>query len=522
MKEKCPDIDTSSKTIEIDTKAVNYEDFDISSLEKEYRKRIEEFQKRLKNKKKEEFKNVKISTENPDSKIELEYEKNQHRPVFQMDEPLYKSHLGVIIAFFLIIIITLIIVLFISNHYSKANLSTNENINNKKISKSKIIYLDSRFQLINEMHNFTKEELKNITVHNLTSQLYIDLCLQGILINKNIKNLKLSKSPKISVIKPIFNVFDSLKYLNYSLRSIQNQNFTDIEIIIIDDASNDNNQTINYVKKFQKEDPRIKLLINEKERGLLYTICKGILSAKGKYIMELDQDDLFTYGTLFSDLYKEAEKNNLDIISFWGIREKNRYKIIEPQHENIKLGKIIEDKSALIRLSYRKQVLYFLETGMIWNKFVKREVYQKTVHEIGEKYYNRYLFTHEDSILVFMMYRQAKRVKEYRRYGHLKYLHNTSISSEETLTKNKDQYCYEYLTYFDAIIELSGNDVMDKKYAALDFTKRYMEMKDMIGKKNKEFALSVAKKYLNNKYIPLMFINEIKRIYNEILNLKVE
>ncbi len=139
MKEKCPDIDTSSKTIEIDTKAVNYEDFDISSLEKEYRKRIEEFQKRLKNKKKEEFKNVKISTENPDSKIELEYEKNQHRPVFQMDEPLYKSHLGVIIAFFLIIIITLIIVLFISNHYSNAILSTNEIINNKKISKSKII-----------------------------------------------------------------------------------------------------------------------------------------------------------------------------------------------------------------------------------------------------------------------------------------------------------------------------------------------------------------------------------------------
>lgn len=50
--------------------------------------------------------------------------------------------------------------------------------------------------------------------------------------------------------------------------------------------------------------------------------------------MELDQDDLFTYGTLFSELYNDAEKNNLDIISFWGIREKNRYKIIKPEYES--------------------------------------------------------------------------------------------------------------------------------------------------------------------------------------------
>ena len=46
---------------------------------------------------------------------------------------------------------------------------------------------------------------------------------------------------------------------------------TDIEIIIIDDASNDNNQTANLVKKFQEEDPRIKLLMKmEKVYYILY------------------------------------------------------------------------------------------------------------------------------------------------------------------------------------------------------------------------------------------------------------
>ena len=367
------------------------------------------------------------------------------------------------------------------------------------------------------MHNFTKEEISVINVNNLSDQLYVDLCLQGILLNKN---FKLSDSPKISIIKPIFNSNNTIKYLNYSLRSIQNQDLTDIEIILIDDASKDYNETINVVKKFQEEDPRIKLLINEKEKGLLYTVCKGILNSKGKYIMELDQDDLFTYGTLFSELYNEAEKNNLDLISFWGIGEKNRYKIIKPYYENIKKGKIIEDKLSRIKLSYRYKVDNFKETGMVWNKFIKREVYQNTVKKIGEKYYDKYIFTHEDTILVFMMYREAKRVKEYRRFGHLKFLHDESISSAKTLKKNKEQFCYEILTYLDAIFELSENDKFDKGYAAIDFIKRYPIMKDNLTKKNKEMAITIARKYLNCDYIPLSFINNIKEIYNEINNIK--
>ena len=48
MKEKCPDIDTSSKTIEIDTKTENYHDLDILSLEKEYEKRKKEYEKERK------------------------------------------------------------------------------------------------------------------------------------------------------------------------------------------------------------------------------------------------------------------------------------------------------------------------------------------------------------------------------------------------------------------------------------------------------------------------------------------
>lgn len=512
MKEKCPDIDTSGKNLEENSEIKNYYDLDIESLEKEYEKTKNEYEKKQLEHK-ELFKKVNISNNNNlNSKIEKDYEKTHHKSIYEISEPLYKSYFGVIIAIILIILCIIGIIIFITSHFS--NIKPNNITNNDDLN------YDNRFQILHRFHNFTKDEIFYLKVDNLTEQLYVDLCLQGILLNKN--KFELSKNPKISIIKPVFHSFNSLYYLNYSLRSIQNQNLTDIEIIIIDDASNDNNQLINLVKKFQEEDPRIKLLINEKERGLLYTICKGILNSKGKYIMELDGDDLFTYGTLFSELFDEAEKNNLDIISFWGTKEKNRYTILKDNYENIKRGEIIEDKFSRIKLSYRLKVGFFQETGMVWNKFVKREIFQNSVKKIGEKYYGKYIFTHEDSILVFMMYREAKRVKEYRRFGHFKFLHDESISSAKTLKKNKDQYCYEYLTYFDFIFEFSENDKNDKYYAAKDFATRYHDMKTMIGSKNKDLAISIAHKYLNCKYIPLSLINQIKEIYYEILNKKVD
>ena len=514
MEQKCPDIDTSSKNLEPEEKITNYQDLDLFSLEKEYEKTKKEFEEENESTKNSIFKKTKISNDNmTNSNIEMEYEKRHKPSLYETDEPLYKSYFGVIIAFIIIIVFIIIIIALILNHFSKTNLN-NEKKDKVKILKDKPIYKNKIFQFISEMHNFTSKEISEIEVTNLTDQLYVDMCLQGILANKKKNNFKLSDSPKISIIKPVFN---STKYLNYSLRSIQNQNLTDIEIIIVDDASNDNNETINLVKKFQNEDPRIKLLTNENPKGLLYTICKGVLNSKGKYIMELDQDDLFTYATLFSELYDLAEKNNLDIISFWGIQEKNRYKIIKSDYENKKLGPILNDKLSLIKLSYRNKVKNFLELGMVWNKFVKREVFQNAVNKLGERFYGKYIFTHEDYIIIFMIYRQANRVKEYRRFGHLKFLHSESISSEKSLEKNKEQFFYDYLVYTDVVYELSTNYTMDKNFAALDFINRYKEMKHLVNSKNKELLLSIVKKYLNCKYIPLSEITKIKEIYYEIL-----
>ena len=133
--------------------------------------------------------------------------------------------------------------------------------------------------------------------------LFINNCINDTLIDK--EKYPLVENPKISAIMPIYN---GGKYLHYSLRSIQNQKMKDIEIILIDDCSTDNTLTI--IEKYMKEDERIRLIKNFENRKILYSKSIGVLNSKGKYIIELDQDDIFIRDDVFDILYHEAEKDN--------------------------------------------------------------------------------------------------------------------------------------------------------------------------------------------------------------------
>ena len=90
-----------------------------------------------------------------------------------------------------------------------------------------------------------EEELDDI-------QNYIDMTLNGTLIDKG--HFFSSNNPKISI---IITVFNGEAYLKTSLLSIQNQDFKDIEIVIIDDCSLDN--SLKIIKELMNKDSRIVL-----------------------------------------------------------------------------------------------------------------------------------------------------------------------------------------------------------------------------------------------------------------------
>ena len=111
----------------------------------------------------------------------------------------------------------------------------------------------------------------------------------------------------VSVIMPIFN---GEKYLKEAIESILNQTFTDFEFIIIDDGSTDN--SLRIIQSF--DDRRIDLLKNFENKGIVYSLNKGITSSQGKYIARMDADDISLPNRFEEQLLYLEKHNNIDII----------------------------------------------------------------------------------------------------------------------------------------------------------------------------------------------------------------
>lgn len=113
---------------------------------------------------------------------------------------------------------------------------------------------------------------------------------------------------KVSVILTVYN---TEKYLSECLDSILLQSLKEIELICIDDASQDN--SLDVLKKYQKKDDRLQLYTMQENKGVSYCRNYGLKTAKGKYVIFLDSDDNFKLSML-QELYENAEKYNSDVV----------------------------------------------------------------------------------------------------------------------------------------------------------------------------------------------------------------
>jgi len=93
------------------------------------------------------------------------------------------------------------------------------------------------------------------------------------------------ESPIISVVLPTYN---SSRFLPLAVNSILNQSFKDFELLIINDGSIDDTETV--IKSFN--DSRITYIKNDQNCGLVYSLNKGIQNARGKYLARMDADDI--------------------------------------------------------------------------------------------------------------------------------------------------------------------------------------------------------------------------------------
>jgi glycosyltransferase involved in cell wall biosynthesis len=96
----------------------------------------------------------------------------------------------------------------------------------------------------------------------------------------------IDKNPLVSVLMTAYN---REKYIAEAIESVLSSTFCDIELIIVDDCSND--KTVEIAKKYQALDARIKIFVNHKNLGDYPNRNKAASHARGKYLKYLDSDD---------------------------------------------------------------------------------------------------------------------------------------------------------------------------------------------------------------------------------------
>jgi len=298
---------------------------------------------------------------------------------------------------------------------------------------------------------------------------YINISNKGILLYKH--NFMKQNNPDVSVIISLFN---RENYINSTIVSVQNQKIYNFEIFIVDDHSTDN--SIKYVEKAQKIDPRISLIRNKKNMGALYSKSIGVLYSKGKYIFSLDSDDMICIDNYIKVLYKEAKKRYYDYI------ECNEYIEINLNDKTINRKKI--------------------STMLLWVKLIKRSIYKEIINRIGSDALKKGITTLDDNFILLFL-KDNKNFKRINKIGvfHYKRYNDQIFASNLTNEQSIFKFCGNIVNAIDVLFDISDDSLDSKDYCYYRLNLYLIKGKCFNVTSLKNNITNLFKKFLNSSFV---------------------
>lgn len=246
---------------------------------------------------------------------------------------------------------------------------------------------------------------------------------------------------KISLIIPIYNVE---QYIYECLDSVVNQSLKEIEIICVNDGSEDASLTI--LEEFSKKDSRIKI-ITQKNQGLSAARNTGMMNIQGGYIYFLDSDDFFENKYVLEQLYSEAIKYDLDFIegdfNFYFNNNK------QTKSKGVDLNNVISGKE-LHKISVQNKLF----GSVVWNKLFKTKFLLKN----NLTFINGIIY--EDIDFTYRCYNSAEKVK------HLNLITVNYRQRENSITSDlKIHKINDYFVILNSIREFNFRKGIDNRFS---------------------------------------------------------
>jgi glycosyltransferase involved in cell wall biosynthesis len=229
------------------------------------------------------------------------------------------------------------------------------------------------------------------------------------------EGVKVSSSIAVSIIIPTYN---SEKYVEKCLTSVIMQTLNNIEIIIIDNISDDN--TVKVVKDILSNSKKKFDIITNPKLGVSSSRNIGIKASKGEYIYFLDSDDYFLEKEALENVYNFAKVNDLDIAHFGFNRVDDEGKIIVPYNRFYKYITSIKSGNHVLE-KYLK--------GKVW-LWTGNCIYKMNTIKNNSLFYTENCVVGEDQEFIIKTLVHSKRISSVNKV-YINY-----VSRKESLSKN--------------------------------------------------------------------------------------
>ena len=338
---------------------------------------------------------------------------------------------------------------------------------------------------------------------------YLRICSTTSLIKND--SFKKINNPKFSIITPILNKCLTLKRY---IRSIQNQNFKNIEIIFIDDHSTDD--TIKIIENLQKQDERIILLKNKQRKGTLITKNIGVYKSKGEFLLFVDPDDIISENILnYFDIM--TKKYDYDLIRY--NLYIGDYDVNLPYIVYFLKSKPLYKPNIFFHLFFGFRKLFQLDF-YITNKLIKRKLFIRALNSINKYYLKQFMVDCEDGLVNFMLYKLSDSLYFTRKIGYYYIISKESITHASSDFKKRLKSNFLYFKY---ILQSTKNNIIEKKIANYVFISIYNRHSNTIINllmhlhRDFKFYLETINLFLYNDFIPLSTKLILKKLRNTIL-----